>query len=133
MKRLDKELKEILKMVSAISKIDILLGTILSIIILIFNIYYGIAFFIGTIVAIINFAVNALVINRSFSSKKGSTILIQVSYIIRMVVIVGIAYLFRHDYKTLLFYMTGLIFHQVAMFIYSKRKEKISINIQNKQ
>lgn len=132
MKRLDKELKEILKMVSAISKIDILLGTILSIIILIFNIYYGIAF-IGTIVAIINFAVNALVINRSFNSKKGSTILIQVSYIIRMVVIVGIAYLFRHDYKTLLFYMTGLIFHQVAMFIYSKRKEKISINIQNKQ
>ena len=132
MKRLDKELKEILKMVSAISKIDILLGTILSIIILIFNIYYGIAFFIGTIVAIVNFAVNALVINRSFNSKKGSTILIQVSYIIRMVVIVGIAYLFRHDYKTLLFYMTGLIFHQVAMFIYSKRKEKININIQNK-
>lgn len=123
-KRLDKELKEILKMVSAISKIDILLGTILSIIILIFNIYYGIAFFIGTIVAIINFAVNALVINRSFNSKKGSTILIQVSYIIRMIVIVGIAYLFRHDYKTLLFYMAGLIFHQVAMFIYSKRKEK---------
>lgn len=122
--KLNKELKEIKKMVSAISKIDIILSSILAVIISIFSIYYGIAFFMGSIVAIINFAVNAIVINRSFNSKRGSTILIQISYISRMAVIVGIAFLFRYNYKALLFYMAGLIFYQVAMFIYSKRKEK---------
>lgn len=122
--KLNKELKEIKKMVSAISKIDIILSSILAVIISIFSIYYGIAFFMGSIVAIGNFAVNAIVINRSFNSKRGSTILIQISYISRMAVIVGIAFLFRYNYKALLFYMAGLIFYQVAMFIYSKRKEK---------
>lgn len=122
--KLNKELKEIKKMVSAISKIDIILSSILAVIISIFSIYYGIAFFMGSIVAIGNFAVNAIVINRSFNSKRGSTILIQISYISRMAVIVGIAFLFRYNYKSLLFYMAGLIFYQVAMFIYSKRKEK---------
>lgn len=121
---MNKELKAIKKMVSAISKIDIILSSILAVIISIFSIYYGVAFFMGSIVAIVNFAVNALVINRSFSGKKGSSILIQTSYICRMAVIVGIALLFRYNYKALLFYMAGLIFYQVAMFIYSKRKEK---------
>ncbi|MGL5616907.1 MAG: ATP synthase subunit I [Sarcina sp.] len=128
MKRnVDKEKREIKKMISAISKIDILLSCILTVIIILFNFYYGIAFFVGNIIAVINFAINGIVIHRSFNRKKGSAISIQLSYILRMGVIIAVAFTFHNNFKALLFYMVGFIFHQVAMFIYSKLKEKAII------
>lgn len=114
---MDKKNKE---MILSISKVDIILAIVTTLIISFIDFSYAIAFFVGNIIAVINFTVNALTINRVFKGKK-SGFIIQASFIVRMLIIIGIALLFRASCANLIFYLVGFIFHQLAMFIYARK------------
>lgn len=111
------------EMILSISKIDIILAFVTTLILAFFSIDYAIAFFTGNIVATVNFALNGATISRYFTGKK-SGLIIQLSFVGRMILILGISLLFRASYVNLVVYIIGFIFHQLAMFIYAQRKLK---------
>lgn len=118
---MDKKKKD---MILFVSKTNIIMAFLVALIISFFDIFMAIAFVAGTITAIINFIANAFVIDKTFSGlkKKKAAILIQTSFVIRMLLILGVALLFRENYINLIMYLVGFIFHQVAIFIYARKK-----------
>ena len=117
---MDKKNRE---MVSTVTKINIILAFLVALIIIFIRFSYAIAFLVGTTTALINFMANSYVIDRCFKGKKAK-VLIQISFLIRMLLILGVALLFRANYENLIMYLVGFVFHQVAIFTYALRKPK---------
>ena len=117
---MDKKNKQ---MITTVTKTNIVLAFLVALIIIFIKFSYAIAFFVGTTTALINFLVNSYVIDRCFKGKKAK-VFIQISFFIRMLLILGVALLFKANYENLIMYLVGFVFHQVAIFIYALRKPK---------
>lgn len=120
---MDKKNRE---MIMRVSKINLILAFLVALIVSFVKISFAIAFFTGTLTALVNFIINAIVINKSFNTFKGikARLVIQLSFLVRMLIILGIALLFRGSYVNLILYLVGFIFHQVAIFTYAMKKPK---------
>ena len=117
---MDKRKKD---MILFVSKINLIMAFLVALIISFFDVFMAIAFIAGTITALINFIINAYVVDKAFKGiKKKARIFIQLSFVIRMLLILGVAVLFRGNHINLIIYLVGFIFHQVAIFIYARKK-----------
>ncbi|MGL4992005.1 MAG: ATP synthase subunit I [Sarcina sp.] len=116
--------KKIREMIINVTKINLIISIPVSIVISIVNLLSGIAFFTGTLIAIINFVINSIVVNKSFSAinKKKIRLIMQLSFIFRMLLILFVAVLFKESYVNIILYLIGFIFHQIAIFIYARKK-----------
>lgn len=116
--------KKIRDMILNITKISLIISIPMSIVISIVNLLSGIAFFIGILIAIINFSINSIVVNKSFNTinKKKIRLIMQLSFIFRMLLILFVAVLFKGRYVNIILYLIGFIFHQIAIFIYARKK-----------
>lgn len=83
------------------------------------------AFLVGSIVATINFAVNAIVIHKVINKRRGA-LKIQLSFVLRMILILLFTVIFMKDVKVLAFYLIGFISHQISIFIYTKKNKALS-------
>lgn len=120
---MDKKNKE---MILIVSKINIIMAFLVALIVSFLKISFGIAFLAGTFTALVNFIINSIVIRKCFEgcSGKKARLTVQLSFLIRMFLILGVALLFRGSYVNLVIYLIGFVFHQVAIFIYARRKPK---------
>ncbi|MGL4453914.1 MAG: ATP synthase subunit I [Sarcina sp.] len=117
---MDKKNKQ---MVFTVTKTNIILAFLVILIFMFIKVSYATAFLVGTITALINFWINSYVVDRSFKGKRAKVI-IPISFIIRMLLILGVTLLFKANYENLIMYLVGFVFHQVAIFIYARRKPK---------
>lgn len=117
---MDKKNKQ---MILTVTRTNLILAFLVALIIIFIKFSYATAFLVGTITALINFLVNSYVVDRCFKGKRAK-VFIPISFFIRMLLILGVALLFRANYENLIMYLIGFVFHQVAIFIYALRKPK---------
>ncbi|MGL4763401.1 MAG: ATP synthase subunit I [Sarcina sp.] len=117
---MDKRKKD---MILIVTRTNIILAFLVALIIIFIKFSYAIAFLTGTSIAIINFILSSYVIDKCFKGTKAK-LLIQLSFLIRMALILGVALLFRGNYINLIMYLIGFVFHQVAIFTYALKKPK---------
>ncbi|MGL4740506.1 MAG: ATP synthase subunit I [Sarcina sp.] len=110
-------------MMSMVTKNSIIIAILIILILIFINISMAVAFAVGTLVAIINFNISTIVIDRCFHARK-SKLFIRISFYIRMLMILGIALLFKENYVNVLSYITGFIIHQIAIITYGMKQAK---------
>lgn len=110
-------------MLLTVIRTNIILAFLVILILAFIRFSYATAFLVGTITALINFIINSYVVDRCFKGKRAK-VFIPLSFIIRMLLILGVALLFKANYENLILYLIGFVFHQVAIFIYALRKPK---------
>ena len=119
---------KIKSLVFSITKTNILLTIIATLLISLFNFRFGVAFLVGSAIATINFTANAIVINKVISNRRGA-LKIQLSFVLRMLLILLFTLIFMRDVKELAFYLIGFILHQISIFIYTKKNKALSKTI----
>lgn len=115
---------KIKSLVLSINKTNILLTIVATLIISLFNFKFGVAFLVGSLIATINFTVNAIVINKVIRDRRGA-LKIQLSFVLRMLLILLFTLFFMKDVKELAFYLIGFILHQISIFIYTKKNKAL--------
>ena len=115
---------KIKSLVFSITKTNILLTIIATLLISLFNFRFGVAFLVGSAIATINFTANAIVINKVISNRRGA-LKIQLSFVLRMLLILLFTLIFMRDVKELAFYLIGFILHQISIFIYTKKNKTV--------
>ena len=113
---------KIKSLVFSITKTNILLTIIATLLISLFR--FGVAFLVGSAIATINFTANAIVINKVISNRRGA-LKIQLSFVLRMLLILLFTLIFMRDVKELAFYLIGFILHQISIFIYTKKNKAL--------
>ena len=113
---------KIKSLVFSIMKTNILLTIIATLLISLFNFRFGVAFLVGSVIATINFT--AIVINKVISNRRGA-LKIQLSFVLRMLLILLFTLIFMKDVKELAFYLIGFILHQISIFIYTKKNKAL--------
>ena len=116
---------KIKSLVLSVMKTNILLTVIATLLISLFNLKLGVAFLVGSIVATINFTVNAVVIHKVIKKRRGA-LKIQLSFVIRMLMILAFTLLFMRSVQELAFYLVGFIAHQISIFIYTRKNKALS-------
>ncbi|MGG5462837.1 ATP synthase subunit I [Clostridium sp. B9] len=116
---------KIKSLVFSVMKTNILLTIIATLVISLFNLNFGVAFLVGSIVATINFTVNAIVIHRVIKKRRGA-LKIQLSFVLRMLMILAFTLIFMRSVEELAFYLIGFIAHQISIFIYTKKNKALS-------
>ncbi|MGL4655954.1 MAG: ATP synthase subunit I [Sarcina sp.] len=111
------------QMILIVTRTNIILAFLVTLILMFIKFSYATAFLVGTITALINFLINSYVVDRCFKGKRAK-VFIPISFFIRMLLILGVALLFRANYENLIMYLVGFVFHQVAIFIYARKKTK---------
>lgn len=92
---------------------DIIIGLLSSFVISIFfETKIMVIFLIGLAIAIINFIVSGILLEKSLnSSKKLGKVLLPITYIVRIGIIILVTIPFLHELKSLLAYLGGFIMH----------------------
>lgn len=110
--------QEMKRLIQGVCKYDLILGFIFSIIVSMFlTLKIGAIFFLGILIALINFFASGLILEYCiFKNKK---ILLILSYFLRISIILIIALLFINNLNTLLAYILGYISHFVLLIIYT--------------
>lgn len=111
------------QMILTVTRTNIILAFLIALIVVFIKFSYAIAFLVGTSTALINFLMNSYVVDRCFKGKRAKVV-IQISFLIRMSLILGVALLFKANYENLIMYLIGFVFHQLAIFIYALKKTK---------
>lgn len=112
---------KIKSLVFSVIKTNISLTVIATLVISLFNFNLGVAFLVGSIVATINFTVNAIVIHKVIKKRRGA-LKIQLSFVLRMLMILAFTLVFMRSVEQLAFYLVGFITHQISIFIYTRKK-----------
>lgn len=106
------------RLIGGIFKYDLIAGFIFSVIISIFlTLKIGAIFFLGILIALINFFASGIILE--YCILKNKRILLISSYFIRISIILMIALIFINKLNTLLAYILGYISHFVLLIIYS--------------
>ncbi|WP_300260303.1 ATP synthase subunit I [Clostridium sp.] len=116
---------KIKSLVLSVMKTNILLTVIATLAISLFNLKLGVAFLVGSIVATINFTVNAIVIHKVIKKRRGA-LKIQLSFVLRMLMILAFTLVFMRSVEELAFYLVGFIAHQISIFIYTRKNKALS-------
>ncbi|MGG7142209.1 ATP synthase subunit I [Clostridium nigeriense] len=102
---------------------DIIFGLIFSLILSLFLTFkIGAIFFLGTLIALINFTASGVILE--YCICKNKKLMISISYFIRIAIVLIIASFFINDLKTIMAYIIGYIFHFVLLTIYWIRERK---------
>lgn len=109
--------KEMKRLIVGIFKYDLILGFIFSLIISIFlTLKIGAIFFLGVLVALINFSASGIILE--ICLLKNKKVIITISYFLRIGIVLFIAMFFINNLNTILAYIIGYIFHFVVLTIY---------------
>lgn len=109
--------KEMKRLIKGMFKYDLIIGFIFSIVISLFLTFkIGLIFFLGILVALINFSASGIILEFFLLNNKRS--FIPLSYFIRIFIILFIAMFFINNFITILAYIIGYIFHFVLLTIY---------------
>ena len=115
--------REMNNIISKMIKYDLIAGFIFVLILSpVFNIKVALIFFLGLIVSLINTIANGLIIEYSFKNDK--SILLAISYFIRIAIIILIALPFLNNLIQLLSYILGYVSHFVFVVFYWMKKGK---------
>lgn len=115
--------KEMKRLIKDIIRYDLIFGFIFSLILSLFLTFkFGAIFFLGILVASINFSASGVILEYCISKNK--RLLISISYFIRIAIILIIASFFINNLKTIMAYIIGYIFHFVLLTIYWIRERK---------
>ena len=101
---------KIKSLVFSITKTNILLTIIATLLISLFNFRFGVAFLVGSAIA---------------TSNRRGALKIQLSFVLRMLLILLFTLIFMKDVKELAFYLIGFILHQISIFIYTKKNKAL--------
>lgn len=109
--------QEMKRLIQGIFKYDLIIGFIFSIVVSIFlTLKIGAIFFLGVLVALINFSASGIILENLLLKNKRSMIVL--SYFIRISIVLFIAMFFINNLTTILSYIMGYIFHFVLLTIY---------------
>lgn len=94
-----------------------LIGGFISVLIIssIFNIKGALIFFLGLIVSLINAIVSGFILENSL--QKGKGLLLPLSFLVRIGIILLIAFPFYSEFEEILFYILGYISHFLFLLI----------------
>jgi len=116
--------KEVNKFLNKMIKYDLYGGIILSLVLSItVNTKFSIIYFIGIIISLVNFFISGKTIKNRLNRKKGG-MLFSMSYIVRMLIVVGIAIPFMSQLINLIAYVTGYLSHFVFITFYWIKSQK---------
>lgn len=116
--------KEVNKFLNGMIKYDLYGGIILSLILsILITTKFSIIYFVGIMVSLVNFLVSGKIIKNKLIEKKGG-LLFQISYIIRILIVVGLAVPFMNQLINLIAYITGYLSHFVILIIYWVKSQK---------
>lgn len=116
--------KEVNKFLNEMIKYDLYGGIILSLILsILITTKFSIIYFIGIVVSLVNFLVSGKIMKNKLVEKKGGW-LFQMSYVIKMLIIVGLAVPFMGQLINLIAYITGYLSHFVMLTIYWVKSQK---------
>lgn len=108
--------REMNNLIKKMIKYDLIGGFIsVLIILLVFKLKYSLIFSLGLIVALINAIISGIVIERLLIKGKGA--LYALSFIIKIGIILIIAFPFYNDFKEILSYILGYISHFLFLVI----------------
>jgi ATP synthase protein I len=108
--------KEMNNLLRKMIKYDLIGGFISALIILLeFNIKLSLIFSLGLIVSLINAIVSGFILERSL--KKGKSLLLSLSFFVRIGIILLVAFPFYNDFKEILSYISGYISHFLFLLI----------------
>ncbi|GIM29673.1 hypothetical protein CPJCM30710_23390 [Clostridium polyendosporum] len=106
------------KLIFNVSKINIILGTIITVILtFFFDTKIGSAFFLGTIISSASFIANGYVTSSVLKSHNKSIVKVYLSYFIRLSVIVLCGSILINDIKSLLAYIVAFVVHFIGFTI----------------
>ncbi|SHE67716.1 hypothetical protein [Clostridium fallax] len=116
--------KSMKQLVFGVTKINLILGSLITLILMLFlNKYTSIAFFVGIIISSINFVVSGF-ITYWVVSFKGAPFLMGLCFLIRITIIALIALPFSKNIHSLLAYIFGFIFYFVSLTLYWFKKKR---------
>ena len=109
--------KEMKRLIKGMFKYDLIVGFSFSIIISVFlTLKIGVIFFLGILVALINFSTSGIILEIWLLKNKKISIVL--SYFLRICIVLFIAMFFINNLNTILAYIIGYIFHFVLLTIY---------------
>lgn len=115
--------REMKALIKAMIKYDLIGGVIFALIIsLPFSFKLASIFYLGVVVALVNFVSSGIILEYCIREKK--KLLLILSYTIRIIIILAIATLFISNLHKILAYILGYISHFILLIIYWLRKEK---------
>lgn len=115
---------EVNKFLSKMIKYDLYGGIIISLILSIaVSIKFSIIYFIGVIVSLVNFFISGKIMDNRLNKKKGGW-LFPISYVIRIIIIVGVAMPFMIQLNNLIAYIIGYLSHFIFLAIYWIKSQK---------
>lgn len=105
------------RLIKGMFKYDLIVGFSFSIIISVFlTLKIGVIFFLGILVALINFSTSGIILEIWLLKNKKISIVL--SYFLRICIVLFIAMFFINNLNTILAYIIGYIFHFVLLTIY---------------
>jgi ATP synthase protein I len=115
--------REMKALIKSMIKYDLIGGVIFALIIsLPFSFELASIFYLGVLIALINFILSGIILE--YSIKRKGKVLLILSYTIRIIIILAIATLFITNLHKILAYILGYISHFILLTIYWLRKEK---------
>lgn len=105
-------------------KYDLYGGIILTLILSIsVSTKFSIIYFVGVVVALVNFFVSGKIIKNRLSNKRGS-MLFTIIYVLRLLIVVGVAIPFTSQLSNLIAYVMGYLSHFIFVTIYWIKSRK---------
>ncbi|GAB6169221.1 hypothetical protein JCM1393_16810 [Clostridium carnis] len=115
--------REMKRLLSNVIRYDLCGGFIFALIVsLLVNLQIASIFFMGVLVALINFFISGKILE--YSLVRNKRLLIIISYFIRITVIVCLALPFMYNLEKLIAYVAGYIFHFIFLTFYWLKNEK---------
>lgn len=116
--------KEVNKFLKEVLKYDLYAGLIISLILSItITTKFSMIYFVGIMVSMINFFVSGKITKDRLEKQRGG-MLFQLSYLIRILIIVIVAIPFMYDLFNITAYMGGFISHFVVLTMYCVKSQK---------
>ena len=113
--------KEMNKLRLKVTKYDIMSGLFMSLIIgLILSFKLAIVFLLGIIISMLNFRVSSMAYEKVLENEKKGFL---ISTLLRIAIIIGIAFALRNDYELIISYLAGFITHFPVLIYCTLKKE----------
>lgn len=111
---------EVKKMLKGITFFDFIVGSVISTILYFTYEKYAWMFLIGLAVAVINFIIGGILIERVLLKNKAPGIFFVLLKVLRIFLICSVPVIFlKNNTNSILFYMLGFVSHFIAIILYS--------------
>ena len=109
--------EEVRNLLNNVAKYDILTGTIIAMILIIFReVFLSFTFFLGLLISLLNFIAASILIDRALNgTDERKKKLLPLTYMTRIAIVVLIALLFSNRLSNILAFLVGFITHYVVL------------------